>query len=263
MDISERAERYARVVAPTLLGVARRAVAATGIEPAASILDAGTNTGLAAFLAATVVGPDGTIVAVDPEEAFLAVGKARAYAAGYRAISWQAFALGTLPFAHESFDAAMSVHALNLVADPVTFLEELRRVTVEGGTVVVATWGAPRENEWIGAIERAVSRAGGPTLPRVATIAEAGNIEALMQATGLVDVDGARYGDPLRVAGIGALWEWAVSLRPWTALLSGLDADVQARARDRLAREFEGRTRGGELSIGREMTIVRATVPPS
>lgn len=263
METTEKAERYARIVAPSLLGVARRAVAAAGIEPAGSVLDAGANTGLAAFLAATVVGPDGTVVAIDPDAAFLQTGEARATAAGYRAIRWQAMALGTLPFAHESFDAVVSVHALALAADPMILLEELRRVTVEGGAVVVATWGAPRENEWIGAIERAVGRAGGPTLPRVAVVAESGNLEALVQAAGMAGVEGIRFSDPLRVAGIDGLWEWAGALRLWSDPLSELSADVNARARDRLAREFDGRTRGGELVIGREMTMVRATVPPS
>ena len=263
METSERADRYARVVVPSLLGVARRAVAAAAIEPAGSVLDAGANTGLAAFLAATVVGPDGSVVAIDPDAAYLAVGEARASAAGYRAIRWQPMTLGVLPFAHESFDAVLSVHALTLVADPVVYLEELRRVTVEGGSVVVATWGAPRENEWIGAVERAVSRAGGPMLPRVAVVAEPGNLEALVQAAGLAEVEGVRFGDPLRVSGVDGLWEWATALRAWSEVLSSLNEEVKARARDRLAREFEGRTRGGELAIGREMTMVRATVPPS
>jgi SAM-dependent methyltransferase len=263
MERSERAERYARVVAPSLLGVARRAVAAAGIEPEGSVLDAGANTGLAAFLAATVVGPDGSVVAIDPAAEYLAVGEARATAAGYGAIRWQAIALGVLPFAHESFDAVLSVHALNLVSEPMVYLEELRRVTVEGGSVVVATWGAPRENEWLGAIDRAVNRAGGPPLPRLAVAAEPGNLEALMQAAGLTDLEGVRFGDPLRVAGVGGLWEWATALRGWSEILTALDEDVQARAQDRLSREFEGRTRGGELAIGREMTMVRATVPPS
>jgi|GEM_PF-6131609 SAM-dependent methyltransferase len=263
MVSSERAEQYARVVAPTLLGVARRAVAASGIEAAGSLLDAGANTGLAAFLAATVVGPDGSVVAIDPDEAFLAVGEARATAAGYRAIRWQAMALGVLPYAHESFDASVSVHAMDLMVDPVLLIEELRRVTVEGGAVVVANWGAPRENEWIGAVERAVGRAGGPTLPRAAVVAEPGNLEALMQAAGLGEVEGVRFGDPLRVQGIDGLWQWVAGLRPWADVLARLDDDVRMRAKDRLAREFEGRTRGGELAIGREMTLVRATVPPS
>jgi SAM-dependent methyltransferase len=238
-------------------------IAVAQIEPAGSVLDAGANTGLAAFLAATVVGPDGTVVAIDPDPAYLKTGAARATAAGYGAIRWQAMALGTLPFAHESFDAVVSVHSLSSTTDLMVFLEELRRVTVEGGAVVVATWGAPRENEWIGAIERAVRRAGGPVLPRVAVVAEPGNLEALVQAAGLGEVEGVRYGDPLRVAGIDGLWEWAAALRPWSPVLPVLGRDVEARARDHLAREFDNRTRGGELAIGREMTIVRATVPPS
>ena len=100
-------------------------------------------------------------------------------------------------------------------------------------------------------------------MPRVAVVAEPGNLEALMQAAGLVDVEGVRFGDPLRVAGVDGLWEWATALRSWSEVLLSLDVEVQARVRDRLAREFEGRTRGGELAIGREMTMVRATVPPS
>lgn len=263
METSERAERYARVVAPTVLGVARRAIALLDVEPGDAVLDAGANTGLAAFLAATVVGHEGTVVAIDPSEACLAVGQARAAAAGYRSIRWQASPLGVLPFAHESFDAVVSVHALASVGDPMTFLEEARRVTVEGGTVVVATWGAPRANEWIGAVERAAMREGVPVLAPVAPVGESGNLEALFQAAGLEAVDGMRYADPLRVAGADGLWEWAASLRPWAATLQGLDQGTEARVRDRLRREFEGRTHAGELVVGREITIVRATVPPS
>lgn len=263
MERSDRAEQYARFVAPTMLGVARRAIALAGLEAGGAVLDAGANTGVVAFLAATIVGHDGTVVAVDPSHEYLGVGEARATAAGYRGIRWQASSLAVLPYAHESFDAAFSVHALSLVDDPMALLEELRRVTVEGGAVVVATWGSRRGNEWMGAVERAARWAGLETLPPIAPVSEEGNLEALMQAAGLEGVEGLRFSEPLRVAGIDGLWQWVTALRPWAGAFEDLEESVATRARDRLAQEFDGRTRAGELRVGREMTIVRATVAPS
>jgi ubiquinone/menaquinone biosynthesis C-methylase UbiE len=261
VDRISPAHAYAQRVAPSLLGVARRVIALAGIEEGQTILDAGTNTGLGAFLAASRVGEDGTVVALDPDPDFLAVAEARATAAGYGEIRWQAGALGVLKFAEEAFDHSISVHALDLAPEPVTLIEELRRVTVERGVVVVSTWGAKHGNEWLVEVERAVRRYGGVTLPSPAPASEPGNLEVLMQASGFDDIEAVRYPDHLRMGSVEDVWKWVKAVRSWSEALAGLSEGVSVRVLEHLRDEFGDRIRGGELLVGREICIVRGVVP--
>ncbi len=261
VDRISPAHAYAQRVAPSLLGVARRVIALAGIEEGQTILDAGTNTGLGAFLAASRVGEEGTVVALDPDPDFLAVAEARATAAGYGEIRWQAGALGVLKFAEEAFDHSISVHALDLAPEPVTLIEELRRVTVERGVVVVSTWGAKHGNEWLVEVERAVRRYGGVTLPSPAPASEPGNLEVLMQASGFDDIEAVRYPDHLRMGSVEDVWEWVKAVRSWSEALAGLSEGVSVHVVEHLRDEFGARIRGGELLVGREICIVRGVVP--
>ena len=60
-----QAQAFAQYVGPTLLGVARRAVDLAELEDGQAVLDVATGTGLAAFLAAERVGPEGTVIGLD------------------------------------------------------------------------------------------------------------------------------------------------------------------------------------------------------
>jgi SAM-dependent methyltransferase len=57
-------------------------------------------------------------------------------------VAWQQAAAERLPYADESFDLVVSVTALEFMRDPRVALEEMHRVLVPGGRLVVGTLNA-------------------------------------------------------------------------------------------------------------------------
>ncbi len=88
----------------------------------------------------TAIGKSHTLVGVDTSEAMLE--EARARGQYEQLVVGDAFAL---PFADDSFDAAVALRLLFHFPEPLAILRELSRVTRPGGTVVVETAGwSPR-----------------------------------------------------------------------------------------------------------------------
>ena len=211
---TERARRFARHVASTFVSVARRAVDLAEIEPGQTVLDVGTATGLVAFLAAERAGRDGSVIGVDASEEMLAIARERSASVGYDYIRWQSGDPSQLNFADESFDAVLCVQALPFVERPSITLEEIRRVLVEQGRLVVTVWGNKAGNEWIGLLEEGLRRgAPGVRPPSAPPLSQPGNVDMLLQAAGFVEIEIARLPDLLRFASADGLWDWARGTR--------------------------------------------------
>jgi SAM-dependent methyltransferase len=263
-DVSpQQAAAYAQYVAPTFLGVARRAVDLAELEDGQAVLDVATGSGLAAFIAAERVGREGTVIGLDSSPAFLAVAEARAAAAGNDQIRWQEGDPARLSYADESFDAVLCLQALVDFPRPDAVLEELRRVLVEGGRLVLTSWGSRAGNEWIDLVERVLR----PVLPeserRPIRLLQPSNLEALLQAAGFEEVEVGRVTDRMRFLEDDGLWHWAAASREWGTHLAALPAAVQERVRSALAGALAARKRGGEATVGREIVFTRAVAPPS
>lgn len=103
---------------------------------AASLLDVGCGTGSLALTAAAHF-PGARVVGVDVASTFLAQARTHASRPEVTFIEGDAHAL---PFPDASFDAVLSLLALNFLADPVQAAREMRRVTEPGGTMAAAVW---------------------------------------------------------------------------------------------------------------------------
>ena len=124
------AEFYETTMVPALFAAwARRAVEAAGVGVGQRVLDVACGTGVVARAAADRVGPSGTVVGLDANEAMLAV--ARRLRPDLR---WVPGDAAELPFDDDSFDAAISQAALMFFSDRVSALREMGRVA---GRVVV------------------------------------------------------------------------------------------------------------------------------
>jgi ubiquinone/menaquinone biosynthesis C-methylase UbiE len=259
-----QARAFAQHVSPTLLGVARRAVDIAALEDGQAVLDVAAGTGLAAFLAAERVGREGTVIGLDDSAAMRAVAEERAAAAGGSAnlIRWQSGDPERLSYADESFDAVLCLQALPDYPRPDAVLEELRRVLVEGGRLVLTIWGARTSNEWIDLVERAV-RPALPDLRRPFRLLQPSNLEALLQGAGFEEIESGRLVDRMRFQEVDGLWQWAAASREWGPLLGTLPETERERVRAALARSLAVRQRGGEAAVGREFVFARAIAPPS
>jgi ubiquinone/menaquinone biosynthesis C-methylase UbiE len=261
-DEVEQARRYAQHVAPTLVNVARRAVDLAGVEAGNSVLDLGTTTGLAAFLAAERAGREGSVIGLDASEAMLAVARERSAAVGYDYIRWLHGAAAPLTFADESFDAVLCLQSLHFLPQPSVVLEEARRVLEEDGRLVVTLWGGKSGNEWMGLLEQALRQgAPGAIAPPALPLSQPGNLEALLQSAGFEEIEVARAPDRMRFQGVDAVWEWARAVAPWAQTLASLSEPARVGVQAALKALLQSRTRDGEVAISREIVYARAVAP--
>jgi SAM-dependent methyltransferase len=126
------------VIARHFEDAAARLVAACAIGPGARVLDIAAGDGNGA-LAAAAAGAITT--ASDLAPALVESGRARCAAAGAR-VEWIVADAEELPFADESFDAAISLFGLVLAPRPDVAIAEAFRVTRPGGVVGMTSWTA-------------------------------------------------------------------------------------------------------------------------
>jgi ubiquinone/menaquinone biosynthesis C-methylase UbiE len=259
----DRARRYAQHVAPTFVTLVRRAVDLAEIQPGDSVLDLGTKTGIAAFLAAERAGREGSVIGLDPAGALLDVARERSAGVGVDYIRWQEGESSPLTYADESFDAVLCLHALLDVPNPTAVLEEVRRVLVEEGRFVATLWGPRANNEWMAVLEDALRRHASQPLLGSLALTQPGNLESLLQTAGFVEIETARVPDRMRLQGTSGLWEWARATSRWGHAIDTLPEDRLTRARDAVDRAFASHVRDGELALEREIVYARAVAPAS
>jgi arsenite methyltransferase len=116
----------------------RRAVrAALALQPGENVLDIGSGLGLLACEMAAEVGASGSVDGVDPSESMLALARGRRCPAGSAEMRFVAGDAGALPFADESFDAAVATQVYEYVQDLPAALSEAFRVLRPGGRLLV------------------------------------------------------------------------------------------------------------------------------
>jgi ubiquinone/menaquinone biosynthesis C-methylase UbiE len=120
--------RWSRVLAKALLDFAK-------IEEGMSVLDVGCGTGAVSSEAGRRIG-NGSVVGVDPSAEYIAGARLSANCN----CSFEVGDGQRLPFPSASFDAAISMLALNFMPDADAAAREMARVTRPGGLVAAAVW---------------------------------------------------------------------------------------------------------------------------
>ena len=108
---------------------------AAGVGSGHRVLDVGCGTGIVAAAAASSVGPEGRVAALDPNAPMLEVARRR-----QDPVSWQEGVAEALPFDDDGFDRVLSAFALMFFTDWERALAEMARVLAPDGVVAIATW---------------------------------------------------------------------------------------------------------------------------
>lgn len=119
------------------------------LRPGERVLDVGCGTGVLTRLAAETVGSPGYVVGIDPGPRMLATARRIAVSSGVR-IDFRLAAIEALPFATESFDAALSSLMLHHLPSDVKYLglKEVYRVLKPGGRLIVVDVDRPAHLLW-------------------------------------------------------------------------------------------------------------------
>ncbi|MGB8222422.1 MAG: methyltransferase domain-containing protein [Polyangiales bacterium] len=106
-----------------------------GIQPGMNVLDAGTGTGAVARTMASLVGPQGSVTALDQSEERL--GRGRALAADIPNIRFVAGDLYDPPLSDGAFDLVFSRFVFEYLQEPESAVRSLLRLVRPGGKLVV------------------------------------------------------------------------------------------------------------------------------
>ena len=141
----------------------RDALKRAGLTPGMRVLDIATGTGLVAREALSIVGPEGSVVGLDPSAGM--IGEARSL--GIPLVR----GLGEkLPYAPASFDFVSMGFALRHVADLDVLFSEIRRVLKPGGTACILEITRPRRKLASGSLHLFMTR----VVPAVAWLTRRG-----------------------------------------------------------------------------------------
>jgi len=187
------ADSYERYQVPSVFEpLARMFLERMALRPGQRVLDVACGTGIVTRLAAPIVGPAGSIVAVDFNPAMLDVARRHAPADGAR-VEWRQGDAAALPCADADFDVVLCQQGLQFFPDRPAALREMRRVLRPGGRVGLAVWCALERCPAQAAIAAALRRHVGPDIARrfraPFDLGEAGVLAGLLVQAGFRDVD--------------------------------------------------------------------------
>ena len=121
------------------------------------VVDAGCGFGDTAIKLAQLVGPSGSVLAVDCCDAFLDFGRKDANAAGITNITFLDEDVQTYPF-EPVHDFCFSRFGTQFFENPVAGLRNMRKSLKPGGIMTMIVWRGIKDNPWLGSAKDVVLR---------------------------------------------------------------------------------------------------------
>lgn len=120
-----------------------------------AVVDAGCGFGDTAILLAKLVGPSGSVLAVDCCDGFLRYGREDAKAAGIENITFLEADVQSYPF-KPVHDFCFSRFGTQFFENPVAGLRNMRRSLKPGGIMTMIVWRGIDDNPWLGSAKKTV-----------------------------------------------------------------------------------------------------------
>jgi SAM-dependent methyltransferase len=257
--------RWSRRLAPGFAGFA-------GIERATRVLDVGCGTGSLLFELA-----DNTahkhLTGIDASEVYLAAAQAQIQGQGQAGseaaeprITFQHGDACAMPFAEDSFDAALCQLVLQFVPQPGEAVAEMRRVVRPGGIVAAAVWnsggGMPHQRmfwDTAAMLDPAASKLRGDTFSRPMTKPD--DLYGLFERVGLRDVAESTVTIPMDFANFEDFWSpIAGGEGTLGKYVLGLDAAASDRLAGHLRAAYESGRPDGPRHFACTAFVCRGTV---
>lgn len=138
-QVGEDAPRHYQTQVKRFMDPFVEAMVAAVVSPGDDVLDVACGTGIATRVAASVVGPSGTVVGTDINAGMVAFAR-QTSEKEWPHIGWEEASASELPFEDDSFDTVICQQGLQFFPIPGDCLAEMARVTRAGGRMAVTVW---------------------------------------------------------------------------------------------------------------------------
>jgi SAM-dependent methyltransferase len=229
MTFAVGAAEYDRFMGRYSVPLAPRFAAFAGIAPGQRVLDVGCGTGALTSELVRQLGA-AAVNAVDPSDRFVAAVRDR-----HPGVRVQPATAEQLPFEDRAFDAALAQLVVHFMADPVSGLREMARVTRAQGVIAACVWDhaggrGPLSLFW------GAARQLDPDVEDESALAGArqGHLTELFRAAGLNDVEESALAVDVVHPSFDEWWEpFTLGVGPAGTYVTRLDAARRDRLRQR------------------------------
>lgn len=256
------AENYDRCLTRAFTPIAQKLVSLAQPRSGQRVLDVATGSGLAALLAARLVGPQGRVVGVDLSETMVALARNRAREEGVDNADFFAMDAEDLDLPPNSFDAVLCALGLMLFPQPDRALSEMHRVLKLGGSVALAVFGRGSKVALRALMEPFIPLMPPPPQrgPSIFGYGQSEVLEETVAGAGFSDVTTEQCTHLLTFSEAEGAWEMLLSLGRLAQMHSMLPAEAQGELKQqvlRIARERYSNPQGA-LELPFEITYALA-----
>src|SRR6202165_134961 len=207
------AEIYEKHLVPALFAPWAKLVL-TGRAPAKgqAALDVACGTGIGARMLAEAVGPEGSVVGLDNDEAMLATAGAIAPSPSAAPIRWQQASADDLPFADQAFDHILCLEGIQFFPHRTRAVREMRRVLRAQGSLVASVWGAIEHNPGYAALAEGLKKFISPEAANLAALSLSDPLETqrIFEAAGFGKIE-------VKVCRLDVVFPSSAALVDWMA----------------------------------------------
>ena len=237
--VNNAAEFYDSRFVPSLFAPwAPLVTAAANLQPDSKVLDVACGTGVVAKHALSEIGPQGSIIGLDCNDAMLSVAKREPH------ITWQQGKAEALAFDEQSFDAVLCQFGLMFFEDQVEALNEMWRVLAAGGRLVLAVWDKlehqPGHQALFALLQAHLGQVCADSLHPPYALGAIDDLQSLLAKTSIENIDIQHHETITRFNSVA---EWiATEVRGWTlseAVSDNKLAEIQAAGESAL-KDFVG-----------------------
>jgi ubiquinone/menaquinone biosynthesis C-methylase UbiE len=186
-------QKHAPIIRVMFAPLTRALIEEAGIREGQTVLDVAGGPGEPSITIAETVGPSGSVTCTDAVAEMVKAAEGEARRRGLTNVKFRQCEAGRLPFAADSFDAAVCRFGAMFFPDPLAALRDMLRVTRPGGAVSLAVWHRSDLNPYYYVINRVTSRfvetpPAEPGAPGAFRFAELGALAHILEEAGAAGV---------------------------------------------------------------------------
>ncbi len=258
---SAAAKAYSSHMVEIFRPLTERMLSLLALQEGQKILDVASGPGEPALSVARALKGTGRVIGTDLAEGMVAEAQRRARSEGLQNVEFRMMDAEALEFPDGSFDRVTCRLGLMLFPHPQKALQEMQRVLVPGGKVVLAVWGEEEKVSLIrlvqGVTREHFPQANVPGMPIPSAFGAPGALERALTEAGFLEIHVERFMLTPSLKDSEELWEAFREGTPLKMLLAQASPEVREGARSfllRAAEEFRS-PQNGRIELASEALL--------